>query len=235
MEGALAMRTTSWAVEVARITAIVAVFVARTAGAATWTEIGDAGQLPGTAQVTKGTGPLTLITGHHSPNDADAFLIRITDPATFSATTDGLANWDTQLFLFTPDGFGVYYNDDISASDRQSTLPVGNPNGPTTPGLYILAISEYNMKPSSTGGLIFPTIYPGVFGATGPGAGAALSTWNNDGADDADYAIALTGAAPAVSLGVPTLSAWGLVLACLFLAGVGAFALRRREITGAPS
>ena len=55
-----------------------------------WVEVGDAGGLPGTANMTVGSGPLTHITGTVSTStDADMYLIFISSPASFSATTVG--------------------------------------------------------------------------------------------------------------------------------------------------
>ncbi|HEY7536184.1 MAG TPA: hypothetical protein VH878_09620, partial [Thermodesulfobacteriota bacterium] len=57
-----------------------------------WTELGDAGALPGTAQSTQGAGPgsLTSINGSLSDLDQeDMFVIQVTDPLAFSATTVG--------------------------------------------------------------------------------------------------------------------------------------------------
>src|SRR5262245_33047576 len=107
-----------------------------------FTEVGDAGQTVGTAQTTVGAGFLDEIRGTiGSPGptgDVDLFVIFISNPSGFSATTVGtpgtLAN--TQLFLFDVNGRGVYANDDASAATGRSTLPAGSPLGPTAPGIY---------------------------------------------------------------------------------------------------
>lgn len=128
------------------------VLLAGVAGAATWTEIGDAGDLPATAQVTVGSGSLDSISGTKTPNEADMFRIRILDPAAFSASTVGTTGFDTQLFLFDASGLGVYANDDdATCGCWQSTLPAGDPNSPSAPGIYYLAISRYDMDPRNGG------------------------------------------------------------------------------------
>ena len=76
--------------------------------AITWTEVGDAGDLPGTAQTTVGVGltDLTDIFGTiSSSSDQDMYLINIDNPAAFSASTNNpqttlSVDHDTQLFLF---------------------------------------------------------------------------------------------------------------------------------------
>lgn len=96
------------------------------AKATIWAEVGDAAELPGTAQITGGAGSLDAITGS-LPSGSDMFAIFITDPSTFSATTVGTPGslFDTQLFLFDSLGFGVYANDDTPSVSLRSTLPAG--------------------------------------------------------------------------------------------------------------
>jgi len=86
----------------------------RAAVAPTHIEIGDAGNLPGTAQDPGGVGPLTSIAGTAGGGDEDMYKICITNPSAFSATTGAMADFDTQLFLFDSTGRGVYSNDDLS-------------------------------------------------------------------------------------------------------------------------
>jgi hypothetical protein len=197
------------------------------AQAGIWTEVGDAGQLPATAQVTVGDGPLDTIFGRIAgPNDVDMYLIRITDPALFSATTvstPGSALTDTRLFLFDAGGLGVYANDDISATNLFSQLPAGLPVGPQEPGLYYLAVSAFDVFPVSND-VIFPD-FPstGVFGPTGPGGASPVSDWGGQGLQVGDYTIQLTGAAYAFTP-VPG----GLVLAGSGALVLFAYGARRR-------
>ena len=154
-----------------------------------WTEIGDAGDLPGTAQIIWGSGPLDTISGAYEASNADMYMIYISNPAGFSAYADAP---DPQLFLFNQAGMGIYANDDYSGLD--SYLPPGHANSPTSAGLYYLAISDYNRDPLSSTGLIFPnTPFSGVHGPTGPGGANPISSWSAS-ADAGGYTITLTGA-----------------------------------------
>ena len=166
-----------------------------------WMEVGDAGQLPATAQVPMVPGALTGISGTiTNAGDADMYLINITNPAAFSATTVGQPGtlFDTQLFLFRTTGFGIEANDNVSLMplNLRSTLPAGGPLAPTTPGLYLLAISAFDNDPVAPGGLqIFPDPPGGVgvVGPTGPGGGLAITGWTGTGNTTGTYQIALTG------------------------------------------
>ena len=180
--------------------------LASTAAALPFAEIGDAGDLPGTAQAALGTGPLTDIIGNiASSSDQDMFLISIINPATFSASTNnggtGLTgNDDTQLFLFDLDGIGVRANDDDPAGGTlKSAIPSGSFSGPV--GSYYLAISIYDNDPLSVGGEIFPDApSDSVFGPAGPGGGSPITSWSFDPdlIQTGDYTIELTGASFAV-------------------------------------
>ena len=132
------------------------------ASATTVFEVGDAPDtIPG--QSTLSSGNVTTISGNISGlGDADLYAINITNPSTFSATVDNVINYgdypnsglDTVLWLFRADGTGVYANDDRGNSatfpggyDITSQLTAGNPDGPTTPGIYYLAISTWRYAP----------------------------------------------------------------------------------------
>ena len=101
---------------------------------------------------------------------------------------------DTQLFLFDADGLGVYANDD-SAATSQSTLPAGHPLTPAAPGEYLLGVSPYDRDPQSDAGAIFTNVR-GVLGATARARGRRVRLGAAARAAG-DYAIALTGTAPA--------------------------------------
>jgi hypothetical protein len=156
-----------------------------------WTEVGDAGDLPGTAQIVSGSGPLDTIFGVMN-FDADMYQIYISDPAGFSAYAIGV---DPQLFLFDQSGMGVYANDDGGISGLNAFLPAGNIYSPTTPGKYYLAISNFNLDAYSASGLIFPSSpFNQVFGPTGPGGGNPVSYWAGGTGVGGEYTIELTGA-----------------------------------------
>jgi hypothetical protein len=56
--------------------------------------------------------PVTRIRGDNGASDVDMYVICITDPANFVASTVDTTSWDTQLWLFRCDGTGVVHNDD---------------------------------------------------------------------------------------------------------------------------
>ena len=154
------------------------------AGAQTWNEFtnggGDAGDLPATAQVVSGSGPLTAITGEiSSSTDVDMFQILISDPVNFAAWTTGALS-DTQLWLFDENGNALWHNDDrpsdvvqpgqgslqsyIGAGSAASNYYLSNATntaagsagsaswGLPGPGLYYIAVSAYNRDPRDSGG-----------------------------------------------------------------------------------
>lgn len=191
----------------------------------TFAEFFDAGETIGTANVVNtqptGTPLTTIIGGLSTPNDADLFRIFLPGGQTFSATTVGGATFNTQLFLFNANGFGVEANDN-SASTVQSTLPAGGLS-PAASGIYYLGISSFDNDPVSSGGLIFPDISTGVQGPTGPGGGSPLSGFNRSGSQSGPYTISLTGAqfSNATPVPVPEFSS---VLSFLILGAWGAMA-----------
>ncbi|RKX56840.1 MAG: hypothetical protein DRP29_09135 [Thermodesulfobacteriota bacterium] len=84
------------------------------AQASLYSEVGDAGNLPASAQSVTGTGIISDIYGTlSSDNDVDMFKIYIYDPENFYASTinDDTTVSDTQLFLFDENGYGVLGND----------------------------------------------------------------------------------------------------------------------------
>jgi len=183
------------------------------AGAQTWDETanggGDAGDLPATAQVVLGSGPLTAITGNLGASDVDMYQIIICDPLNFEATTVGGATFDTQLWLFDLNGNGVLHNDDDpSTGVLQSRIGAnaGLVNG-TTPwstwqpvnlqaGLYYIAISRYNRDPRNAANALIWNNSP--FGQQrtpdGPGAPGPVDNWFGTTAAAGAYTIYLQGA-----------------------------------------
>lgn len=158
----------------------------------TWAEQGDAPNLlPG--QETQGAGALTQITGTHDANDVDLYKITVTDTANFSASTVGVTNFDTQLFLFDSNGNGVTHNDDDPAGSGLQSIITGV--FINSPGVYYLAVSQYNADPNSAGGLIWANSPFNVERAPdGPGAGSPLISWTSSGTTSDVYTINLTGA-----------------------------------------
>jgi hypothetical protein len=160
---------------------------------------GDAGDLPSTAQVvsrpeaTPCQTAVTRISGNRtSSTDADIYIICITDPNSFSATTVGGAGFDTQLFLFRCDGTGVVHNDDCGS--LQSCID--NSTGCIQEaGIYLLAITGYNQDPVDASQQLIWNNSP--FGAVrcpdGPGAANPIAGWSGTGGSGT-YVIQLQGA-----------------------------------------
>jgi hypothetical protein len=167
-------------------------------------EIGDAGELPLTAQEPGPSGPLLSITGAVGTFDSDMYKVCLTGGADFSASTVGPTGFDTQLFLFDEQGMAVYANDDDPRWRPQSTLPANHTLGPKTRGVYYLAISAFDRDPQSGSAFIFGS----SSGVLGPGRGANVITgWaNRDMKPGGTYAITLTGTRSCVDDTPPTVT-----------------------------
>ena len=192
---------------VAGCSLIFATFPSQTFASSIWMEVGDAGDLPTTAQTPIGMGALTTITGQLTgvlPNgSADVFEIYITGGGNFSARAFGTTAplyVDAQLFLFDGEGSGVYANNDVSPPDPftpgVALLPANDALTPLVPGRYFLAISAPHFAPVSTNGAIFPCVscIPGLVGGpTGPGGALPITGWSDQSFSEGAYAITLTG------------------------------------------
>jgi hypothetical protein len=200
--------------QAATVTALILVIFGSPAYAVDWTESPDAGDLPGTAQVVRGPAnqALNTISGTiANTQDVDLYKIQISAPNAFSASTTGGDSppFDAVLALFDASGLGVYFNDDGVFNDGNPSLPAGHPLGPSSPGIYYLAIFSDETLPFSGAGvsendLIFPVAQPPfneVLGPTSSGGSAPLSGWATDGMFTlgAGYQIFLTGAESAES------------------------------------
>lgn len=200
-----------------------------------WNEIPDAPRLaPG--QLTAGEGTLLEIRGELTggldgiqTDFEDAYCIRITDPAAFSASTIGGATFDTQLWLFSAAGLGLVHNDNAQINDNvvaQSRISNESLQWLNQPGVYLLAISGFDSDAAT--GVNTPIWLDGPRelqrAPDGPGATGGLNSWNpgDDAQDDFGvYTIFLTGAEFCI---VPAPSC----LSVLVLGGAGA-AMRRRR------
>jgi hypothetical protein len=106
---------------------------------------GDAGGLPASANITQGSGgPLTDIIGSLSDatGGADMYEISIVNPAAFSATVTGNGNnpiVNSAIYLFDSTGTGLFGNDNISAVNPLSSIPVGTTSS-LLAGLYYILI-----------------------------------------------------------------------------------------------
>jgi hypothetical protein len=165
-----------------------------------------------------------------SPHDVDTYRIMLDGGGTFSATTEIQSDktLDTVLYLFDSHGIGVYANDDTNSLSFQSTLPAHNPLTPTSPGIYFLTITSFNLTPVSAGGLIFPVLpFEAVSGPTGPGGGSPVTGYTGAGSTG-NYSIALTGAQFAPLAPVPEPQSMALlVLGSLGIAGYRWFVSKR--------
>jgi hypothetical protein len=175
----------------------------------TFVEAGDTGELPESAQAAEALAPDALVAiegnladGFLAALDVDMFRIHVHDPAAFSASTvamAGISVSDPMLFLFDAAGHGVYMNDDDPSglNGSQSRLPSAHPLGPTTPGVYFLAIAWFDNQPvTNVGSLVFAAGAAGD--VRGPADVAPLDAWDHDVLARPDvptaYRIELTGA-----------------------------------------
>lgn len=182
-----------------------------------WPEGGDAGSVPGTAQVIgPGTGPVTKIIGRlEGPpglpgrgmgDFEDMYLINIIEPQLFHASTaladGGLAAFDSNLWLFNADGSGLLGNlnspQDVNAARLDRAATDGTGAEVVEPGLYYLAISSVGS--AALGGVGGAPMFQfaladEISGPDGPGGfGNPIDGWV-DGAQFGDYEIVLSGVA----------------------------------------
>ena len=153
---------------------------------------GDAGELPGSAQIVTGAdGPVASIGGDLSTGGTDMYAITICDPSTFSAdlSASGRTNFDTQLWLFDANGNGVEFND-----DTVGTVSVLDNSFVTSPGQYYIAVSGYNRDALDVNGALLwnNTPFTGVRAADGPGAANPVDSWTGTSATGT-YLITLSG------------------------------------------
>lgn len=191
-------------------TLVAALGLACSASAGTWTEVGDAGHNGvAEAQLTDGSGPLDTIVGvidgvYPDNCDIDLFGIRIADSDTFYASLlipDGGSHdfYDTVMWLFDADGYGVVRNDDYGsygggwhADSRIDAV------GVPAPGVYYLGVaSYYSYARDASSGLLFDGAgwFPGDHFQEMPVPTAGpLDHWTEHGYDQGDYAVVLNGA-----------------------------------------
>jgi hypothetical protein len=166
---------------------------------------GDAGDLPATAQLvtlpdqTPCQSPVTRVRGDNGADDVDMYVICITDPANFVASTVGTTTWDTQLWLFRCDGTGVVHNDDNPDATTGLQSRIDNrTNCIQQGGIYLLAISRWNRDAvDANGNLLWSsdtTLLRGVRCPDGPGAANAIAGWTSSTTAGGRYVISLQGA-----------------------------------------
>ena len=197
--------------------------VVSTTHAATFNEIGDAGQLTGTAQ-TVPAGTTNILGSIGTDQDIDLYQFGwgggILTVDTFSAPQLD----DPQLFLFDGAGNGIGENDDASGVQSRITLNLGAGN-------YFVGISFYDNDPlNASANDIFQ--FPGfvdlagdfIQAPTGAG-GPLLSSWVNRSSGSGTYNISFGGSTGPIGA-VPLPAALPLFLSGL--AGLG-FIARGRE------
>jgi len=166
---------------------------------------GDAGDLPATAQLvtlpdqTPCQSPVTRIRGDNDADDVDMYVICITDPANFVASTVGTTTWDTQLWLFRCDGTGVVHNDDNPDATTGLQSRIDNrTNCITEGGIYLLAISRYDRDAVDVNGNLLwrsdRTLFRTVRCPDGPGAASPIAGWTGTTSAEGRYVISLQGA-----------------------------------------
>ena len=194
-----------------RISNALAIFaLLLTAPAATAaSELGNAGDLPATAQDLSGETVAQITGDFPDATDVDMYKLCLSGGGTFSATTVGGSDVDTQLYLFDANGLGVYGNDDTGR--RVPVDAAGRARAhAAAAGTYYLAVSPYNLEPRNDAGSIFLDV-PGVLAPLGPGASEPVTSWFGRTSAGGAYAITVTGAdcappdttAPAIDLRSP--------------------------------
>lgn len=124
-----------------------AALVASQVMAAPYSEIGDAGQTLGSARVLGGG--IDVINGNVSAGTADLYSFNW-GGGNFAADTVG-SNFDTQLWLFDADGFGVWSNDDLSWNSTRSRITDWSLDA----GQYFIGITGYDTDPFGDRGRLF--------------------------------------------------------------------------------
>lgn len=158
----------------------------------------NAGELPITAQATRGSGTLAEIVGTLASNEnADLYVIYIDDPATFSCSCVGGANFDSQMWLFDVNGVGRSFRDDDPGS-LNSTL---TGQFVLQPGSYIIGISRYDNDALDSNGLEIWNDQPYATERLPDGPGSTLMrSWSGPGTGNTvdSYTLRLTGASYAL-------------------------------------
>jgi hypothetical protein len=139
-----------------------------------WTETGDAGPLPATAQSTAGAGFLTEIDGTlQGPDDVDLYCIHVTDVAGFVANLQCVVIQGPDLWLFDPvTGKGVAATQ-LCASGAKSM------NGAllSGTGTYLIGVSYDQYYPFNGPLQLWAYNYTPQRAPDGPGAALPVTSW----------------------------------------------------------
>ena len=118
----------------------------------TWTEVGDAGGTPGTAQTPIGSGALDMIVGNLDPaTDTDVFRVYVPNPSLFSITMNGTAlsgDHDTELYVLDA-AANLVFNDDDSGPGFLSQMNAGSLAGAPA-GIYLIAYNLFSSVPTNS-------------------------------------------------------------------------------------
>ncbi|HEY3246089.1 MAG TPA: hypothetical protein VGM03_22325 [Phycisphaerae bacterium] len=210
-----------------------------------WCEVSDAGSTRATAQVITVAGPVTKIkcgslsTGLVADYE-DMYLLRINDNTTFLARTinvppDDPTDFNTELWLFDANGFGIVGNDDAPAppaTTLSQLLPMANDNSGamiTGPGCFYLAVSGHANVPVSAGGVIFnQNSATEISGPDGPGGGLTHLGWSGPGAVG-HYTVELMAVSGPPCANIPAVDDVGLGVLVILVAMAGIILIRRRR------
>ena len=165
---------------------------AGTARAQTWLESGDAPELPATAQVTSGTGPLTEIDGNLLDDaDVDMYCIKVTDPLSFFAQLQCVIIQGPDIRLFNAGGVGASANFLCQASAKYVSGAFAN-----TAGTYYLAVCYRGKEAFAGPDAIWLASNLAEHAPDGPGAAGVVNGWGGIGlqAPINPYRIFLSGA-----------------------------------------
>lgn len=190
-------------------------FTATIARADVWTEEGDAGKDIFTGQSTIGAGALTEIRGNFSASDdgVDLFMIRIVDPASFSAQIQCPGGFD--LYMFSIDGRGRFWSS--GCQDGVTRLASASSGG-----YCWLAIAPRGLLLFSPLNELFPQVWEVPQGQgswrdlapNGPGFGCRLgyeAMWTGGIQNGGAYTVLLTGCTSSNYV-IPTArNTWGKV------------------------
>lgn len=156
--------------------ACLALFAAA-AGAQTWAEVGDAGDVPATVQVPVGLYALNQITGTlSSPEDVDLYCIELLNPTVFSANLLCASHADPSIWIFRFTGQPVAHNDVCAFANK--TIPVGM----FSIGTYYVAVGSQNRQPlAGVDPIWISGLFTGPRVPDGPGAAGNLTGWTGAG------------------------------------------------------
>lgn len=168
----------------ARRFALAAAFLLALAPAAlaqTWNEVGDAGDMIATAQVTVGVGPLTTINGAlGSAGDVDLYCVELgITPRVLGIPAVQLQcvmDAGPNLWVFDANGMGITTHPVCMGGFKTVTTAYF-----PSPGTYYVAVAYAGVDPVSAGGPIWATGVPAERGPDGPGAASPLAGWVGSG------------------------------------------------------